>query len=69
MVDDAPADDHSTVFLSAEKMEELGLFKGDTVILKGKKRKNTLAVVAADEDVSDNKVRMTKVVRSNLRSV
>ena len=66
-MDDSTADDHSTISLSAAKMEELGLFKGDTVLLKGKKRKNTIAVVNTDEDVLDNKVRMTKVVRSNLR--
>ena len=66
-MDDSTADDHSTISLSAAKMEELGLFNGDTVLLKGKKRKNTIAVVNTDEDVLDNKVRMTKVVRSNLR--
>ena len=67
LVDDSTADDHSTISLSAAKMEELGLFNGDTVLLKGKKRKNTVAVVNTDEGVSENKVRMTKVVRSNLR--
>lgn len=66
-VDDSTTDDHSTIALSASKMEELGLFNGDTVLLKGKKRKNTVAVVNTDEGVSENKVRMTKVVRSNLR--
>ena len=68
-VDDSTTDDHSTIALSASKMEELGLFNGDTVLLKGKKRKNTVAVVNTDEGVSENKVRMTKVVRSNLRYI
>jgi transitional endoplasmic reticulum ATPase len=67
LVDDSVTDDHSMISLSAAKMEELGLFQGDTVLLKGKKRKNTLAVVNKDEDISDHKVQMTKVVRSNLR--
>ena len=67
LVDDAIVDDHSTVSLSASKMEELGLFNGDTVLLKGKKRKNTVAIVNTENGVSDNRVRMTKVVRSNLR--
>ena len=67
LVDDSIVDDHSTISLSAAKMDELGLFNGDTVLLKGKKRKNTVAIVNAENGVSDNRVRMTKVVRSNLR--
>ena len=67
LVDDSILDDHSTISLSAAKMDELGLFNGDTVLLKGKKRKNTVAIVNAENGVSDNRVRMTKVVRSNLR--
>lgn len=67
LVDDSLHDDHSTVAISPAKMEELGLFGGDTVLLKGKKRKNTVAVVNADDNVSDTKIRMTKVIRSNLR--
>ena len=49
------------------KMDELGLFSGDTVLIKGKKRKDTVAVVNTDESVPDSRVRMSKVVRSNLR--
>jgi len=39
LVDDSLHDDHSTVAISPAKMEQLGLFGGDTVLLKGKKRK------------------------------
>lgn len=67
LVDDSVIDDHSTVMLNSAKMEELGLFNGDTVLLKGKKRKNTVAVVTADNLVSESRVRMSKVIRSNLR--
>ena len=67
LVDDAISDEHSTISLSPKKMEELSLFSGDTVLLKGKKRKDTLAVVDIDESASDAKVRMSKVIRSNLR--
>lgn len=67
LVDDSPADDHYTVALSPAKMEELKLLSGDTVLLKGKKRKNTVAVVASDDSLLDNKMRMSKAVRSNLR--
>jgi transitional endoplasmic reticulum ATPase len=37
IVDEAQNDDNSVVTLSAAKMEELQLFRGDTVLLKGKK--------------------------------
>ena len=37
IVDEATNDDNSVVALSAAKMEELQLFRGDTVLIKGKK--------------------------------
>ena len=67
LVDDSVDDDHSTISVSPAKLEALGLLSGDTVQLYGKKRKTTVAVIASDENVVDSKVRMTKVVRSNLR--
>ena len=67
LVDDSVSDDHSTVAMSVEKMDELGLFSGDTVLLKGKKRRDTIAVVTSDENVIETRIQMTKVVRSNLR--
>ena len=48
-------------------MKELDLYDGDTVLLKGKKRKTTVAVVTSDETVAASRIQMTKVVRSNLR--
>ena len=38
IVDDATNDDNSVISLSPNKMEELQLFRGDTVLIKGKKR-------------------------------
>ena len=64
--DDSLVEEFSSVTISPAKMEELKLFAGDTVLLKGKKRKETVAVVNPDESASDNKVRITKVMRSNL---
>ena len=48
-------------------MDELQLFRGDTVLLKGKKRKDTVCIVLADENCEEGKIRMNKVVRKNLR--
>jgi transitional endoplasmic reticulum ATPase len=69
LVDDALAEAHSTIAVSPAKMEELSLFPGDTVVLKGKKRKETIAIVNPDESISDNKIRISKVMRSNIRFV
>lgn len=48
-------------------MDELQLFRGDTVLLKGKKRRETVCIVLSDDSCSDEKVRMNRVVRNNLR--
>ena len=60
-------DDNSVVALNLQKMDELQLFRGDTVLLKGKKRKDTVCIVLADENCEEGKIRMNKVVRKNLR--
>lgn len=67
VVEDAVNDDNSVVALSQAKMDELQLFRGDTVLLKGKKRKQTVCIVLSDDNMSDDKVRMNRVVRNNLR--
>eukprot|EP00158_Paraphelidium_tribonemae_P008836 Partr_v1_DN28702_c2_g2_i2_m62192 putative Ribosome biogenesis ATPase len=40
---------------------------GDTVLLKGKKRRDTVLIALADDAVEENKIRLNKVVRQNLR--
>lgn len=67
IVADSPNDDNSIVQVSPAKLEELQLFRGDTVILKGKRRKETVAIVLADESCPDGHVQMNRVVRNNLR--
>lgn len=37
MVDDSKNDDNSTVCMTAKKLQELGIFKGDPILIKGKK--------------------------------
>lgn len=48
-------------------MEILGLFRGDTVLVKGKKRKDTVLIVLADDDLDDGMARINRVVRTNIR--
>lgn len=67
LVDDAINDDNSVVCLSPAKMEELKLFRGDTILLRGKKRRDTICIVLVDPDLEEGRIRMNKVVRKNLR--
>jgi transitional endoplasmic reticulum ATPase len=67
VVEEAINDDNSVVALSPAKMDELQLFRGDNVLLKGKKRKDTVNIVLSDPDLEDGKIRMNKTVRKNLR--
>lgn len=67
LVEEAVQDDNSVVCLNQEKMDELQLFRGDTVILKGKKRKETVCIVLSDEALSGEKIRMNRCIRNNLR--
>jgi len=67
MVEESASDDNSCISLSQTKMDELSLFRGDTVLLKGKKRKETVCIVLSDDTVSNDKIRMNRVVRNNLR--
>ncbi|GLJ43211.1 hypothetical protein SUGI_0897050 [Cryptomeria japonica] len=68
VVDEAINDDNSVVCLHRETMEKLQLFSGDTILIKGKKRKDTICIVLADETCEEPKIRMNKVVQSNPRA-
>lgn len=67
IVEDAINDDNSIISLAQSKMDELQLFRADSVIVKGKKRKETICVVLSDETCPEDKVRMNRVIRNNLR--
>jgi len=67
VVDEASNDDNSVVALNVATMEELQLFRGDTVLLKGKRRKDTVCIVLADDTCDVGKIRMNKCIRKNLK--
>jgi transitional endoplasmic reticulum ATPase len=67
IVEEAVQDDNSVVALHPDTMETLELFKGDTVNIRGKRRKDTVCIVLSDPTVDSNKIRMNKIVRTNLR--
>lgn len=68
-VEDSPQDDNSVVELTQAKMDELKIFKGDAVILRGKKRKETVCIALTNEaeEAKDMHILMNKTVRRNLR--
>jgi transitional endoplasmic reticulum ATPase len=67
IVDDATNDDNSIISMTSNTMEKLQLFRGDAVLVKGKKRKDTVLVVLADDDMEDGVCRINRVARNNLR--
>jgi len=59
--------DNSCILLSNEKMEELSLFRGDSVLIRGKRRRETVCIAIANDNTDNTKVRMNKVIRKNLK--
>jgi transitional endoplasmic reticulum ATPase len=67
MIDEAKNDDNSTVCMSHNKLNELKIFKGDPVLIRGKKRKETLCIALSDKNIPDDKILMNKCIRKNIR--
>ena len=67
IVEDATNDDNSVSVLSQSKMTELNIMRGDSIMIKGKKRRETICICLIDNDLDDGKVRLNKVIRKNLR--
>ncbi len=69
MVEEAPNDDNSTVLITQAKMNELNIFGGDPVLLRGKRRAETIAFAMQDKsgELEDGKIRMNKCLRKNLK--
>lgn len=42
-------------------VRQLGIFNGDAVLLKGKKRRDTVCIALVDEGLEDTNIRMSKV--------
>ena len=49
MVDEAKNDDNSVVQMTQGKMDELKIYKAESVLLKGKKRKETICIALPDD--------------------
>ena len=55
-----PSEDASVIQMTQKKMDELKIFKSETVLLKGKKRKETICICLPDDSgrLTDDKIRM-----------
>ena len=67
MVDDATMNDFSAIALTQETLDTLGIFRGDTVIVKGKRRRETVLLAVLDDTLDAGKVRIHRIARQNLR--
>lgn len=47
-------------------MKTLEISSGDVALVKGKRRRDTVLIVLADDDLDDKSVRLNHVVRYNL---
>jgi transitional endoplasmic reticulum ATPase len=67
IVEEATNDDNSVAVLSQAKMNELNIMRGDSIMIKGKKRRDTICITLVDDSLEDGKIRLNKIVRKNLR--
>ncbi|KAF8997867.1 valosin-containing protein [Cyathus striatus] len=67
IVDEATTDDNSVATLNPATMETLNLFRGDTIIVRGKKRRDTVLICLSSDDVEEGRIQVNKVARNNLR--
>ena len=67
-VDDSKDDENSVIIITEAKRSELNLLRGETILLKGKRRKETVALLTIDDTgtLTNEKIRMNKVLRGNL---
>ncbi|KAL6645792.1 hypothetical protein ACP70R_017400 [Stipagrostis hirtigluma subsp. patula] len=68
VVDEASMDDNSVCKLHPATMDKLSLFHGDIVLLKGKRRRDTVCTAFSDEHCEEHTLQINKAVRSNLRA-
>ncbi|XP_071681239.1 cell division cycle protein 48 homolog [Lolium perenne] len=67
VVEEPTDDDNSMCKLHPATMERLSIFTGDVVLLKGKRRRSTVCIAITDDTCEEHKMKINKVVRSNLR--
>jgi transitional endoplasmic reticulum ATPase len=59
-------EDDSLVSVPNKVISDAGYVPGDTVLIRGKKGKDTLCILVADDSGEKDKIRMSSVTRRNL---
>ena len=64
----ATTDEYNSICtLHPATMEKLSIYRGDVVLLKGKRRRDTVCMALPDDECGEGKILIGKVARSNLR--
>ena len=58
--------ENSAVYLNSNKIDQLKLFRGDTILVKGKRKKDTVSIIMTDDSCDENKIRLNEVMRKNI---
>ena len=68
-VEESKNNDNTIIEMTEKRMEELGILRGDQVLLKGKKKRETICIafIPEDADAKNHEIRMNKGTRRNLR--
>ena len=66
IVDNSSNDDNSVIGMHENTMSELEIFAGDSVIVKGKKKKETVLLCVSDPTCEEGKVKFNGCSRKNL---
>ncbi|KAL6835853.1 aspartate decarboxylase-like domain-containing protein [Trichoderma sp. SZMC 28015] len=66
-VTDAVNNDNNIIALSKATIDSLQCFRGDTILVRGKKRQETMLIVLADEQLNKGSAKINRVVRHKLR--
>lgn len=67
IVEESTNDDNSIAVLHQSKMDKLGLLRGDSALIRGKKRRETVCIIVFEESMHQDIIKINRVVRNNLR--
>ncbi|AEA38848.1 cell division control protein 48 (nucleomorph) [Cryptomonas paramecium] len=59
--------DNSFVYVNSRCTESLGLIKGDTVLIKGRRKKDTVCIIMCDDSCDFHVIKVNKTIRDNIQ--
>ena len=68
MVDDNNDDEMSSVaFMHPQRMEDLNIMNDDMILIHGKRKRSTVAIVESDDTIPENMIKLHRMARYNAR--